>query len=43
MKRPAQGIYRWVVWPGFRRQIAEKSGPLLGVGTFSVVAGKKKR
>ena len=34
------GVYRWIVWPGFGRQIAKRYGPLLGEGTFSVVAGK---
>lgn len=38
--RLVPGIYRWVVWPGFGRQMAKKYGPLLGEGTFTVVAGK---
>lgn len=39
-RRLVPGVYRWVVWPGFGRQIAKRYGSLLGEGTFFVVAGK---
>jgi large repetitive protein len=37
------GLYHWVVWPGFGRQIAKNYGPLLGESSFTVVAAPKKR
>jgi large repetitive protein len=38
------GLYHWVVWPGFGRQVAKNYGPLLGESSFTLLpAAKKKR
>jgi hypothetical protein len=42
-QRLVPGIYYWVVWPSFGRQMAKRYGPLLGVSTFSVVSEEKEK
>ena len=37
------GLYRWIVWPGFGRQVAKNYGPLLGESSFTVAAVQKKK